>query len=444
MFGRRSLKRTRSSASARGDPARCWRPRHGVFTVALAVLLLPLMMATLTPGHADAAELRQGDAIVVPPDETIDDDLYAFGQTVTIQGTVHGDVIAAGQSVTISGPVVGDVMAAGGTVVVNGPITGAARLAGQSVEINAPVGDDLLAGGATVNVNSRARISRDVLVGGNTVVLGGPVGRSIRAVAERLTIGGPVGGDVLAQAGTLHLANGADIQGSLSYTSNQDAVMETGATVRGMTTRLEGQATPAPPSPAARFGEASLAWFKALIGMSVFGLALLFLFPGFTSRFAETVAAQPWASLGLGFAVLVGMPIAAVLLFVAGLLIGGWWIGPLALALYLASLPVGFTVAGLFLGRLMLQRVGRPNVASGWSLLAGLVLLGLVSLVPLVGAVALFVALLFGLGAFIQALIATYREWPGATGTRPTPEAHADNLGEPIPAQWAPLTTVGT
>ena len=175
--------------------------------------------------------------------------------------------------------------------------------------------------------------------------------------------------------------------------------MEPGAIVRGTTTRLEAEAAPAAPSPAAQLGERALDWFRTLVGLAAFGLVLVLLFPSFMQRSTEALVQAPWASLGLGFALLVGVPVAAVLLFVAGLLVGGWWLGLLALALYFLMLPIGCAIVGLFVGRLVMQRAGRPGVASGWSLLASLALLGVVSLVPIAGGIAILAALTFGLGA---------------------------------------------
>jgi hypothetical protein len=202
-----------------------------------------------------------------------------------------------------------------------------------------------------------------------------------------------------------------------------------------MTTRLESPAGPAEPGPAARFGERALEWLRTLIGLSVFGLLLVLLFPGFSNRSAQTLEHDPWASLGLGFGVIVGVPIAAVLLFVAGLLIGGWWIGPLLLVVYFGALPVGYAIAALLVGRVIMQRVGRPHVATGWSLLAGLVVFGLASLVPVAGGLALFMALLFGLGAGVLALTAGYRELSRKEGAPPPPEVRVEPLGEPMTAR---------
>jgi cytoskeletal protein CcmA (bactofilin family) len=388
------------------------RPRRRDIVIMIVIALILGTLFALVPTTVYGAELRQGDTIVVPPDETINDDLYAFGQTVTIQGTVNGDIFAGGQTVTISGRVAGDVMAAGSSVVVSGPVAGSVRLGGQTVEIMAPIDQDVLAGAATVTVGPSAQIGRDVLAGGNTIAISGPVGRSIRAGSDQLIIAGPVGGDVLAQVGSLRLANGAGIAGSLSYTSAQEAIIEPGATVSGMTTHVADPATPAAPSPAAQFGYAVLGWFKALVGVTVYGLLLVLLFPQMSQRATDTMRRSPWASLGLGFAVLVGVPVAALLLFVVGLLVGGWWIGLLAGVLYLALLPLGYAIVGLYLGQLVLQRAGRAHLALAWHLMIGLVLLGLVSIIPLAGGMILLFALLFGLGAFVIALADTYRGQP--------------------------------
>jgi cytoskeletal protein CcmA (bactofilin family) len=404
--------------------------------MSVSAALLAWSILVSTPLATHAAELRQGDAVVVPAGETIEDDLYAFGQTVTIYGTVNGDVIAAGgQSVNVAGTVTGDLMAAGTNVVVTGPVGGSARLAGQTVEASAPIGQDLLAGAATLNVGPRGAIGRDVLVGGSAITITGPVARSIRAGAEHLTLGGPVGGDVMIQAGTLRLVSGAGIQGSLSYVSGQEAIVDPGATVRGTTRRLEGEAVPAAPSPAAQFLERALDWFRMLVGLAAFGLAMVLLFPRFMHRSTEALVRAPWGSLGLGFALVVGVPVAAVLLFVAGLLIGGWWLGLLTLALYFLMLPVGCAIAGLFVGRLIMQRAGRPGIASGWSLLAGLALLGVVSLVPVAGGIAILAALMVGLGAGTMALKDAYCEPATGAGNPPPPEIPVERFGEPIPVR---------
>jgi hypothetical protein len=47
------------------------------------------------PLEAAAADLRQGSEVTVGPGETVNDDIYAGGGTISIQGTVNGNVFAA-------------------------------------------------------------------------------------------------------------------------------------------------------------------------------------------------------------------------------------------------------------------------------------------------------------------------------------------------------------
>jgi hypothetical protein len=251
-----------------------------------------------------------------------------------------------------------------------------------------------------------------------------------------MTIAAPVGGDVLAQVGSLRLADGASIAGDLTYTSAEDAVVESGATVSGLTTRHEAPAATAEPSAAAQFVDTALGWFMTLLGFLIYSLLLVALFPQFSWRSVRTLVRSPWASLGIGFAVLVGVPIAAMVIFGLGLLIGGWWIGPLALALYLVLVPLGFTIVALYLGHLILARAGRPTMADVWQLLVGLVLLGLVSLIPIAGPIAMFVALLFGLGALVLGLTATYHAQPVANDDLAShlQHDHAHGDGAHLPA----------
>src|ERR1051326_8384665 len=78
-------------------------------------VLAALVLALAQPPAAMAAETRGENDITIGPNETINDDLYAFGQNVTILGQVTGSVIAGGNTVTIGGEIGGDVMAAGST-----------------------------------------------------------------------------------------------------------------------------------------------------------------------------------------------------------------------------------------------------------------------------------------------------------------------------------------
>src|SRR5947209_4151087 len=106
------------------------------------------------PVGVSAADLRQGPNVTLGPGQTLNDDIYAAGGTISIEGNVNGSVIAAGGTITVSGTVSRDVMIAGGTVNVSGKVGGSIRAAGGNLRLNAPVETDVAVAGGRVNVSS--------------------------------------------------------------------------------------------------------------------------------------------------------------------------------------------------------------------------------------------------------------------------------------------------
>jgi hypothetical protein len=111
--------------------------------------------------------------------------------------------------------------------------------------------------------------------------------------------------------------------------------------------------------------------------------------------------------------VLIGVPILAILAFVVGAIIGGWWIGLIAIALYFVAFAVGIEIAAFAIGEWIVARIGRPHdLAIG--LVVGALLLTLVGIVPILGGLIGFLALLVGMGAIALSLGGT-REPGGPT-----------------------------
>jgi cytoskeletal protein CcmA (bactofilin family) len=355
-----------------------------------------LVIALLQAPSAMAAETRGGNEIVIGRSETIDDDLYALGQNVTILGTVAGSVIAGGNTVTISGEVDGDVMAAGGTVIVDGPVRGSVRAAGQTVQVHNTVGHDVLATANSVVIGD-GRVGRDVLTTGNQVTIAGPVARNVNVSGQDIRISSEIGGQVTSTATRLNLESGAHVIGGLTYTSANDAELASGAAVDGpiIRTEPEGQ-EPAP------IGAVALDVVKGFIAFAVLGLVLALLFPGAALRKAEVLRRSPWISLGLGAVVLIGAPVLAILVLVAAAWAGTWWLGLAPLGAYIVWLLLGYLVSAVALGRAVLVRVGRGVNAPAWSFLLGLVILSALQLIPFVGAVVALAAVLFGSGALLK------------------------------------------
>lgn len=353
--------------------------------VACAALLVLSATPMLEIRTVSAAELRSGQNLVVRASETIQDDLYAAGQSVQILGTIEGDLVVAANQVSVTGSVNGDLIVLGGTVAISGPVYGVVRALGGRVSLDSAVEFDAILAGGEVIVGPSAHVGRDVLLGFGDAEIAGRVDRHVRAWTETLSLAGTaiVGGDVIYSGGK----------------RLEKALM---ATVQGRATQSVGhEATQ--PTAAERLLERIASWMKMFVALAAFGLLLAAFFPNSATEVTRTIADSPWASLGLGVALLILVPIVTTPLTILGVAVGGWWIGLVVFALWLIALPVGYVAASLRLGLWITGRLDPRWSGAGWSLLAGMVALEMLGCTPYAGWWIRVVALLFGLGALCLA-----------------------------------------
>lgn len=391
-------------------------PRRKGWVAVVVRAAIATTLALIAPATALAAEVRSGDTVTITPNEVVGDDLYVFGNNLVLEGMVRGDVIAAGSSVTIAGHVTGSVMAAGSTLVVSGPVDGSVRVAGNQVMVSAPIGSDALIAGSNVTVNAPARIGRDMLAAGNAISLLAPVGRDVSVSANSLTVDSTVGGAVNATVTDLVLGSRALVQGPISYISNHDATVAAGARLPAAMQRTPPAVRAANPWEVA--GIDTLALIRGFIGMAALGIVLVLAFPRATTTTVATVQQQWAASLGLGFAFLVAMPVLSVVVFGLGLVIGGWWIGLVLLSLYATLAVVGYLTSAEWVG-LTALRLSKAQAHPIWALLLGLLTLGLATIVPVLGPLAGLAAIVFGIGSLVLSGWQSYRGAPVAEKIAP-------------------------
>jgi len=96
---------------------------------------------------------------------------------------------------------------------------------------------------------------------------------------------------------------------------------------------------------------------------------------------------------------LIATPIIALIVFLIGLLIGGWWLGLLLIPIWLLALAVGYVVSGFLLGRVIFAQLGWGAYHDALALAAGLFVLAVVTIIPIVGWLVGLAAIVFGVGA---------------------------------------------
>ena len=378
---------------------------RGMKSQRAGAVLAVLVVALAFPSSALALTMRSEASVVVPRGQTVADDLYAFGNSVTIDGGVNGDVVAFAQIVTINGDVSGSVISAAQNVRVGGTVDGAIRAAGALVEITGTAGGDVLAGAAEVVIDGD--VARDVAAGAQNVVISGAVGRNLLVGSESLLIGGPVGGDVRAESTNVTVLGAGSVAGDLDYWSNTEADVQ--GTVSGTTTRhqpVANQGAEEEREPGGGFASAVLgviwAWLQSLVGFVLLGIVMVYALRSASERSSEVAIVRLWPSVGVGALVFFGAPAVAGLVFLFGLFIGAWWLSFVLMSVYWLLLLAGMVVGALALGRAILRRARSAGEAAlVWSMLLGIGLVWLVLVVPFIGWLAAWLVMLAGTGALV-------------------------------------------
>jgi cytoskeletal protein CcmA (bactofilin family) len=365
-----------------------------------AVLIVTLLM-TLAAAPILAFDARSGMAVTVASGEVVDDDLYVAAETVTIDGVLNGDLWAAANTITINGIVNGSVMAAGNKINIGGDVTRAVRAVGQSVNINGSVGGDVLAGCG--NLNIAAEIGGDLLFGADVAVVGGHIEGDIKGSGSAVTISGEVGGSVELEVEALAILSTANVGGDLTYTSKEEADIQSGAQITGGATHNvpEVEEDGAATFPFTLFSGV-LAKVMSFLMAFVAGLILIFLAPRRLTSIVEAIGSRPGPSAGWGALIVFVTPIVALLvcLTIIGISAGVIALVLYGIGLYLAQIPVGIFIGRWIIGRF---RVVESKAAMVGALALGLVILKLLSLIPYFGFVVGLAVVIFGLGAIVAA-----------------------------------------
>lgn len=369
------------------------------------IAIFVLFVGLILPLSAQAATFGGGETYTISEGETIPDNLYAGAGDITIGGTVLGDVIIAGGSLTVTGRVRDDLTLAGGNITILAPIGGDARIAGGNVVFNkSAVGGDMMIAGGSIKVLGGSTAGGDVIIAGGAISFSGTGAKDARFAGGQVTIDGALRGDVLVEANErIILTENARIDGNLVYRGEKESILEVrdGAVVKGATT-FEEQRMPISRGDvtkglAAFFGVLFLIKFITVL---VAGIVAVLVFRQFSLGLANEVIARPWRSLLLGFAVLVLVPIASLMLLVTVL---GAYVGMLLIASYVLLMVVVSLYSGVMFGAWLYKLIKKGDTIVSWRVaFVGIILLSLIKLVPVVGWIVCLLVFLATLGATAQ------------------------------------------
>jgi len=285
-------------------------------------------------------------------------DLVLAGGQVNMGGLVNKNLVVAGGHVTISGEVKGNVIAVGGDVI---------------VDQGAHIGGYLVSAGGKVELNGK--------VDGDTRVYSGEMTASDKSF---------FGGSLITDAGKI-TADKARVNGERKLTEmKSNSNMPWGYWAKSM-----------PRQPQNRSLAGAISFFKGieLVGKIIFMLLLIKIFGSHLASIYKIVTAEMWSLMGWGLAKLFLTPLFIILLLMTvigipvAVIFGTLYFVAMFLSVYVSSAVLGhwFTVKGWITTKSLY-----------WQGVAGLLALEILGLVPVVGWLLKFGALLLGMGLFVR------------------------------------------
>jgi cytoskeletal protein CcmA (bactofilin family) len=386
-----------------------WKIKLAVLSfLALGALSLPL--ATLANTQA------LDGSLIIDDEQAIEGNIIRFGSVINISADVRGDVIVAGNNINISGRVSGDVMAIGNSIRISGPVEGSVRALGSSVEITNEVSKNAWAAGNIIFIGPEAKIGWDVLVAGASVDIRGAVGGNVKVEGSSVILAGQVGKDVklnVDESGSIVLLPTAVVAGTLNYSAfeekvfsaHQDSKIEGGVnySVIEKKQHQDWQAMMA----------GGFLFFKvvSLFGMLVVGIVLVSLAPKVLVQVHDSMLKSPAAMIGKGFIYVFIVPIVAFLIL---LTLIGWPLSVIIMVVYFLSLYLANIFAGFTIGLWLFNKISKESYKGAlvWPLIAGILVLFVLTVIPVVGFVAKILLMLWALGAvysFKQEMLKDFR-----------------------------------
>ena len=303
------------------------------------------------------------------------------GSDASASGTEDGSVFLAGQTAGSTAEVRGILFSMGNSVSAGGTYE-YAMLAGNDVNVSGACENDAFLAGRSVS--SAGPVARDLYAAGQTVRVSGEVGRDFFAAANTVVIGADIGGNVYLSAENINIDDGVTIGGRLRYNSSAkisapQSVLASAETYESKSSEPEVEVeAPKAPTRMSRVKDKIFGY----VGLLLVGFGLLWLTPLWEvldARYTGVPFGRYARAFGIGFAVLAGLPIAAILLMITGFGVRPAFV---LLLVYATVLTIAPLFISFFVGVLLWRTVFKQKANYWIELPVGLLVWRILTLIP--------------------------------------------------------------
>lgn len=350
----------------------------------LLILFVAIAMLVIGIGVTASAHLGQNDVFYEENVSGIkDNSVFVAGECVNSKASIKGMLLAAGNTVTMDGDSE-YIMGAGRDLLLNGIAKNDAMLAGYSITVN-------------------GKVNRDIFAAANTVTVTGEVGRSIYACADTIVIDGKVNGDLHLNASNITVSDNAVINGKIYYNSDSETVIP--SNIFEKTVTFDNPTTDEETDSSSNDIISDI--IRKVISYAGF-VAIAFVLLLFTPLW-ETLDRKYYGesfgqyakAFGIGFGVLAGVPLAAVLLMITSV---GMRLSFVLLLVYVSVIIISPIFFGFFIGMLIWRKLFKKATCYWAELPVGLLIVRIAAAIPVLSFIVGIVSIPLGLGVMILLL----------------------------------------
>jgi len=366
-----------------------------IYKYFLSLLFVPLLFALFTT-KTNAAEFHF-KSYTLKQDETVKDDVYAFGDSVKIDGVIDGDLVVLASNVQINGTVTGDVYLLGSTATVDANIYGNTTILANNTSLKGILAQNVYM--VTTYANYDAQAGKDVFSVSAENNFKGSIGDDLRAYSMRSAIDSTVNGDLIL-LGEEYTVSEEKISNNIYYNSTLNTIArEQGV---DLDNGIKIDTSVVEKSLKNNWSFISLKAIVSFVGFALVGLILITLTPVKNVELQKKITGsidEFLKSLVMGFAVFLLLPFP---LFILMITIVGFPAAMLVAGILFFALYFGRVWVELSLGKEILELFGMRGYRPYRSFLVGRVLTVGMNFIPVVTIFYNTIISLVALGALIR------------------------------------------
>lgn len=357
-------------------------------------LAVPTMAETADVAQPATTSAETTKPAEIPPTFKVELD----EQNEAVELWVGKNLLLAGNNMASSATAATGMMLVAGNVL-NLDVTAEYGLVfGNVIDFNGRTSRDLYIAGNVVTLKSDAAIGRDVFVASSSLAVETDLAGDLGVTAETVVLKDvEVRGNVNINAANVRFDGDVKIAGALTY--NDDANVS--GLERVSYGSIEAYHVDTPDTAALMVAEV-YGKFLSIAGLFIVMAIIAAFYPKVHDKVANEANVNSFgADLAIGLGALIIIPAVALLSFFT---VVAAPLGVIAVVLYFVMLYLAQGFAGAWLGHILLAKLmkGKSNVFA--EIFVGVLILGLLALIPFVGVATGFIGMLLGLGLMVKCI----------------------------------------